>query len=197
MKTVAVAFIVLLAAAGAAGAARHPSLRAVKLAPPTFRGSGFQPNERITVSVRGTAVPSVRVVTDAQGRFRARLAPVAVCTAWTARAVGARGGTAVYHHARCAALDTDVAGTVKRMTKNVCGDQTPCTGPAPGVTVQAFEDGVLVAQTKTDANGNFSFSLASGDYTFDAIGQGAKPQSIHVTTSSTTHVSFLIDTALV
>src|ERR1700756_116260 len=143
MKALAVAAVLLALFAGAAGASvnRHPSLRALNLTPPTFRGSGFKAHEAVNVSVRGTATGSVHATTDARGRFHVRLAAMPSCTAWTVRALGLRGGIAVYHHARCASLTTDVTGVVRRPTGNVCSDQKACSGPDPGVTVQAFKSG--------------------------------------------------------
>ncbi len=82
-KAFVAALLVLTLSAGAASARVHPSLHALRLTPPTFRGSGFAPYEHVTVSLRGLSVPPVRVVADAQGRFRARLAAAPACTAWT------------------------------------------------------------------------------------------------------------------
>ena len=199
MKAFAAVVVLLVLSAGAASASVHQRARLhpLRLAPPTFRGSGFNPSERVTVTVRGAAVPSVRVRTDSYGRFRVRLAAVPARRAWTARALGARGEVAVYHHARYASLDTDVKGVVRRgPIKNICSDQEPCSAPAVGVTVQAFAGESLVAETTTDSNGQFSFALASGSYTVRALGHGTEPKTVRVNGSNAVHVAFMIDTGI-
>jgi hypothetical protein len=200
VKAFAASVVVLALSAGAASASvhRHASLKALNLTPPTFRGAGFKSHERVTVTVRGASVPSVHVTTGAGGRFRVRLAAMPSCRAWTVRARGAGGGTAVYHHSRCASLKTDVTGVVWRgPIRNVCSDKTPCSAPDPGVTVQAFEAGSLVAETTTDDNGRYSFSLADGQYTIQVLaGRRTKPRVVQVQTSNPVHLDFLIDTGI-
>lgn len=208
MKVLVAALLLLALSAGAANARvhqhrYHASLHPLNLTPPTFRGSGFKPHERVTVSLRGPQARSVHVKANAHGRFRVRLTAVSACKAWTVRAVGARGGRAVYRHARCAALATDVEGTVTRgPIKNVCIEGIPCSAPAANVTVQAFESGRLVAQTTTDDNGRFAFALAAGDYTIkpntkEAPGaRKTKPQKVHLTGSALVQLSFSIDTGI-
>jgi hypothetical protein len=199
MKALAAAVVFLLLCAGAASASlqRHASLRALNLTPPTFRGSGFGSHERVTVSLRGLQARPVHVKADAEGRFRVRLASLPSCRAWTVRALGVRGGVAVYRHSRCASLNEDVEGIVRRgPTKNICGVGDPCSLPASGVTVQAFEAGNLVAKTTTDGHGRFSFSLADGSYTVRAVGRGTEPKTVDVKTSSVAHVAFMVDTGI-
>ena len=199
MKAFAVAVVLVALSAGSATAStyRHPTLQAVNLTPPTFRGSGFEPHERVSVTLRSAAAPAVHTVTDASGRFRVRLAALPSCKAWTVRARGVHGGIAVYHHSRCASLNEDVKGVVRRgPIRNVCSDQTPCSAPDPGVTVQALLAGSLVAETTTDHNGRFSFSLADGDYTIRALGRGTEPKTVHVTASNPVRLAFLIDTGI-
>ena len=168
MKAFAAAVVLFLLCAGlaSAGLQSHASLRVLKLTPPIFRGSGFGSHERVTITLRGVRARPVHVRTDAEGRFRVRLAALPSCRAWTVRALGVQGGIAVYHHARCAASNADVEGVVRRSpTKNICLEGDPCSAPDPGVTVQAFRAGNLVAETTTDGHGRFSFSLADGSYT--------------------------------
>ena len=200
MKAFAAAAVFLALFTGAASASvhRHASLRAVNLTPPVFTGSGFKSHERVIVTVRGASAPSVHLTTGAAGRFRVRLAAMPSCRAWTVRARGADGAAAVYHHARCASLQTDVTGAVWRgPIRNVCSDKTPCSAPDAGVTVQAFEAGNPVAETTTDDNGRFSFSLADGEYTIQVLaGRGTEPKTIQVKTSNPVHLEFLIDTGI-
>ena len=199
MKAFAAAAVLLALSAGAASATvhRHASLRAVSLTPPAFRGSGFRAHESIDVTLRGAAVPSVHAMTNGRGRFHVRLAAVPSCRAWTVRALGARGEIAVYHHSRCASLDKDVKGVVRRgPIRNICIVGVPCNAPAAGVTVQALESGRLVAETKTDDNGRFSFSLADGAYTIQALGRGTEPKTVDVKTSNPVHLAFLVDTGI-
>jgi hypothetical protein len=200
VKAFVAAVIVLALSAGAASASvhRHASLRALNLTPPTFSGSGFKSHERVTVTVRGASAPSVHLTAGAAGRFRVRLAAMPSCRAWTVRARGADGGFAVYRHSRCAALKTDVTGVVWRgPIRNVCSDKTPCSAPDPGVAVQAFQAGNPIAETTTDDNGRFSFSLADGQYTIQVMaGRGTKPKVVQVQTSNPVHLDFLIDTGI-
>lgn len=199
MKALAAVLLLFLLSAGTATARVHrrASLRPLTLAPPTFRGSGFGAHERVTISLRGLRVPAAHVVTNARGRFRVRLASVPVSKAWTVRAVGARGERVVYHHSPWATLETDVEGTVKRgPITPICSVRSSCSAAVPGVTVQAFVSRRLVAETTTDENGSFTFSLATGDYTIRALGRGTKPQAVHVTTSTLVHLAFLIDTRI-
>lgn len=197
MKALAAALLLLALSAGAASASRHPSLRVVTLSPPTFRGSGFKPHEPVTVSVRGLPIHPVHVLANARGRFRVRLVAISTST-WAVRAVGAHGGTAVYRHTSHSSIaETDVEGVVQRGPLTpICTASTPCTGPAVGVTVQALQAGKPVAQTTTDHNGHFTFSLAPGDYTIQALGRGTEPKAVHVTTSTRVHLAFLIDTGI-
>jgi len=200
VKAFVAAVIVLALSAGTASASvhRHASLRALNLTPPVFSGFGFKSHERVTVTVRGASAPSAHVTTSAAGRFRVRLAAMPSCRAWTVRARGADGRIAVYHHARCASLETDVTGVVWRgPIKNVCSDKTPCSAPDPGVTVRVFQAGNPVAETTTDDNGRFSFSLADGQYTIQALaGRGTQPKTFQVKTSNPVHLELLVDTGI-
>jgi hypothetical protein len=205
MKAFAAAVAVLIAlSAGAANArvGRHASLRALNLTPPTFRGSGFESHERVTVSLRGLPSRSVHVKANAHGRFRVRLPAVPACRAWTVRAVGAGGGSVVYRHTRCAALETNINGVVWRgPIKNVCSEGVSCGAPAAGVTVQALKSGRLVAETRTGEDGGFTFALATGQYTIQLHTKGTpghktKPQTVHVVGAAPVHLSFQIDTGI-
>jgi hypothetical protein len=204
MKGLAAVVLLLALSAGAANARVHrqPSLRALNLTPPTFRGSGFKPHERVAVSLRGLRMRPVHVKADAHGRFRVRLAAASACRAWTVRAVGKHSGRVLYHHARCAALETSVKGVVWRgPIKNVCSDATLCGAPAAGVAVQALKAGHVVAQTSTAADGSFSFALAAGPYMIrlaakQAPGRKTAPQAVHVTGATLVHLSFQIDTGI-
>jgi hypothetical protein len=195
-KAFVIALLLLPLTAGAAGATLHPSLRAVHLTPPTFRGSGFHAHERVTVSLRIRHATAVHVRADASGRFRVRLAAVPKCGAWTVRAVGSRGSRAVYRHRACASEQSGVEGVVMRgPIVPVCVADEPCDAPAAGVTVQALQSGSVVATTTTDRNGRFTLLLAAGDYTIRPVGD-TQPQSIHVNASKLTEVAFLIDTGI-
>jgi hypothetical protein len=194
---VGVVIVALCAATASATIHRHASLRALSLTPPTFRGSGFAAHERVTVSSRGLRVTPVRLRANAHGRFLIRLGALPACKAWTVRAIGVRSGLAVYRHVRCASLKTDVRGVVRRgPTRSVCKVGEPCSAPAAGVTVQALESGSVVAETATDGKGQFSFSLADGDYTIQALGRGSEPKMVHVETSSPVQLAFLLDTGI-
>lgn len=198
MKAFAAAVVVIALCAGAARRVFTGTHRsALNLAPPIFRGSDFKAHERVDVSVRGAAVPSVHAMTDARGHFRVRLAAMPSCKAWTVRARGVQGGVAVHPHSRCGALQTDVKGVVRRgPTRNICIVGEPWTAPAAGVTVQALESGRLVAETTTGDNGRFSFSVADGSYTIPALGRGTEPKTVHATASNPVRLAFLIDTGI-
>lgn len=197
MKVQLAALLLFLLSAGAASASPHPSLRALSMSPPTFRGSGFGPHEHVTVSFRGVRVRPVRVVTNALGRFRVRVAALPACAAWTVRAAGVSGGAAIYRHFRCISAAADVVGIVKRgPTTPVCAASTPCYGPAAGVTVQAFGAGKLVAQTTTDSKGHFTFSLGDGYYTIHVLARHAETRTVHAARSAVVHLTLLIDTGI-
>jgi Carboxypeptidase regulatory-like domain len=196
-KAFVIALLLFPLAAGAANARLHPTLRALRLTPPTFRGSGFHARERVTVSLGILPATAVRVRADAGGRFRVRLAAVPKCGAWSVRAVGSRGSRAVYRHPTCASERTGVEGIVLRgPITPVCTSETPCDAPAPGVTVQALQNGNVVATTATDSKGRFALSLGAGDYTVRALDRDTQPQQVHVTASKLTEVAFYIDTGI-
>src|SRR5947209_4896937 len=175
-KALLVALLLLPLAAGAADAKLRPSLHPVRLSPPVFRGSGFRPREHVTVSLRILPAAKVHVVANAHGRFRVRLAAVPACGAWRIRAVGSHGSRAVYRHRVCAAASTGVEGVVLRgPTQPVCTAESACTPPASGVTVQASQNGDVIATTTTNADGRFTLPLASGDYTIQALGRDTQP----------------------
>jgi Carboxypeptidase regulatory-like domain len=195
-KAFVVALVLFPLAAGAANARLHPSLRALRLTPPTFSGSGFHARERVTVSLGILPADAARVRADAGGRFRARLAAVPKCGAWSVRAVGSRGSRAVYRHPVCATGRSGVEGIVMRgPITPVCVEGHPCDAPAAGVTVQAMQ-GNVVATTVTDKNGRFTLALQAGDYAIQALGQGTKPQQAHVSATKLTEVAFFIDTGI-
>ena len=138
----------------------------------------------------------MHVVTNSGGRFRVRLAKVPACRAWTVRALGARGGRAVYRRRACSAKD-DVEGVVRRAPITpTCVPGRDCSAPAAGVTVKASDAQGLVAETTTDGGGRFALSLAPGYYTISAVGRGAEPRDVRVTTSNVVHVSFVIDSGI-
>ena len=195
-KAFVIALLLFPLAAGAADAKLHPSLRVVRLTPPTFRGSGFHAHERVSVSLSISPARTERVRADASGRFRVRLAAVPKCGAWSVRAVGSRGSRAVYRHRACASR-SGVEGIVLRgPITPVCTADSPCDAPVPDVAVQALQNGTVVATTKTDQNGRFRLSLDAGDYTVRVPGQDTNPQTVHVTATKLTEVAFLIDTGI-
>jgi carboxypeptidase family protein len=195
-KAFLIALMVFPLAAGVASATLHPSLRLVRMTPPTFRGSGFHARERVTVSLNIVNTQKVRVRADAQGRFRVRLSAVPKCGAWKVRALGSRGSRAVYRHRACAAEGSGVEGIVMRgPITPICTPETPCDAPAPNVTVQALQDGAVIATTTTDRNGRFKLSLAPGDYMVRTLGD-AKGQAVHVSASKLTEVALYVDTGI-
>lgn len=196
-KAFLVALLLLPLAAGAADAKLQPSLRALRLTSPTFRGTGFRAHERVTVSLGILPAATVRVRADASGRFRVRLAAVPACGTWSVRAIGSRGSRAVYRHRACASAESGVEGIVVRgPIAPVCVAGSPCDAPAAKVTVQALQNGNVVAQTTTDRDGRFALSLAAGDYTIEALGRGAEPKTVRVTSSKLVDVAFYIDTGI-
>jgi hypothetical protein len=195
-KAFLIALLVFPLVAGAASATLHPSLRMVRVTPPTFRGTGFHARERVTVSLTILHAPKLHVRADAQGRFRVRLSAVPECGAWKLRAVGSQGSRAVYRHRACPAEGSGVEGVVMRgPVAPVCTPESPCDAPAPGVAVQALQSGSVVATATTDHNGRFRISLAAGDYMVRTLGS-AKAQSVHVSPSRLTEVALYIDTGI-
>lgn len=196
-KAFVIALLLFPLAATAATARLHPSLRALRLAPPTFRGSGFHARERVSVSLGILPTTTVRVRADANGRFRVRLPAVPKCGVWSVRAVGSRGSRAVYRHPVCASGRTGIEGIVVRgPIIPVCVAEAPCDAPAPGVTVRAMQSANVVASTTTDRKGRFTLLVTPGDYTVIALGRATKPQQIHVSASKLAEVAFFIDTGI-
>jgi hypothetical protein len=68
--------------------------------------------------------------------------------------------------------------------------------PGPDVTVQALQNGAVVATTATDNQGRFALLVNAGDYRIRALGHDTETQQIHVTASRLTEVAFLIDTGI-
>jgi len=195
-KALLVASLLFPLTANAADTKLHPSLRALRLTPPTFVGSGFHAHERVAVSLAILPADRERARADARGRFRVRLAAVPACGAWSVRAVGSRGSLAVYRHTACASRG-GVEGVVLRgPIVPVCEAGTPCDAPAADVVVQALRDGTLVAATRTGRNGRFILSLSAGDYTIRALGRGAAPRGVQVKASKLAEVAFFIDTGI-
>jgi hypothetical protein len=196
-KALLVGLLLFPLAASAANAQLQPSLHALRLTPPTFRGAGFHAHEHVTLSLRMLPASAVQVVANARGRFRVRLAAVPACGAWTVRAVGARGSRAVYRHPVCADATTGVEGIVLRgPTAPVCVAGSPCSAPAPDIAVQAQQAGKVVAETTTDKNGRYTLPLAVGDYTITALGRGTNPKIVHVSDAKLAEVAFFIDTGI-
>ena len=196
-KAFVVALVLFPLAAGAANARLRPSLRALRLTPPTFSGSGFHARERVTVSLGIFPADAVRVRADAGGRFLARLAAVPKCGSWSVRAVGSRGSRAVYRHPVCATGRSGVEGIVMRgPIAPVCVAGKPCDAPATDVTVQALQAGNVVSTTTTDEHGRFTLSLAAGAYTIQALGRGTEPRDIQVSAGKLSEVAFFIDTGI-
>ncbi len=197
-KAFLIALLLLPLAASAANAKLHPPrLRALRLTPPMFRGSGFHAHERGIVSLGILPADSARVRAGARGRFRVRLAAVPECGGWSVRALGSRGSRAVYRHRVCASARSGVEGIVLRgPTAPVCVAGTPCDAPAADVTVEALQNGNVVAQIATDNNGRFTLHLAAGDYTIEALGRGTDPETVSVSATKLIDVAFLIDTGI-
>jgi len=195
-KALLIALLLFPLASGVAGARLHPSLHALRLTPPTFRGTGFHPRERVNVSLGIRHETTIQVRADASGRFRVKFAAVPRCDAWTVRAVGSRGSRAIYRHPACAER-SGVEGIVLRgPITPVCTAGDPCDAPVPDVNVQALQGESVVASTTTDHNGRFTLLVAPGDYTVRALGGATRPQQIHVSASKLTEVAFLIDTGI-
>jgi hypothetical protein len=51
----------------------------------------------------------------------------------------------------------------------VCVVGVPCSGPAPGITLQFMRRGTVAGRTVTDANGRYRISLAPGVYAVRAL----------------------------
>jgi hypothetical protein len=93
--TVIVLLALVLGATGqsASGATTKAALRVVKLKPFTIGGSGFKPQERVTMRLSGGVKGNARGTATARGRITVSFpkAKVTACTGYTLRAVGAAG----------------------------------------------------------------------------------------------------------
>jgi hypothetical protein len=95
---------ICIAAAGQSGAAvQRATLRIVDdSTPPTLRGTGFQPHERVRVTIVAGTTRTVRpTVASASGRFLLRLTTIDInaCAGFSTVAVGNRGTRATLKRA--------------------------------------------------------------------------------------------------
>jgi hypothetical protein len=68
------------------------------------------------------------------------------------------------------ALATGLFGHVTRGPLTpVCVVGIPCSGPAPGVTLEFIRRGAVAGRTVTDARGRYRISLAPGVYAVRAL----------------------------
>jgi hypothetical protein len=88
-------FLVLLPAAGASARAAHVTVPS--LSPVTVRGVGFRSRERVAITVSAKSTHTKTVTASRLGAFRASFPGFSIgyCEAYTARARGNRGSTAV------------------------------------------------------------------------------------------------------
>jgi len=83
-----------LVGAGQARAApqARATLQVVRLKPFTVRGAGFKANERVVLRLTGDAIGTARGTATARGRFTVKFSrALTSCSAFTLRAIGARG----------------------------------------------------------------------------------------------------------
>ena len=95
MRGVAAAFLAALALSASAYAAPLPRLQ-ISENPLVIRGSGFQPRERIKLTVRADGTFVRRLIATSRGSFVARFPRIATdeCTGFSANALGAHGSRA-------------------------------------------------------------------------------------------------------
>jgi hypothetical protein len=102
------AAVALLAGASLASAQTAQRLRAIAIAPLTVRAVGFEARDTVRATLTRGRLRVVRTArTDGPGAFSVRfplLVAVEPCRELTVRAVGGRGGTALYVH-RCRPAD--------------------------------------------------------------------------------------------
>lgn len=93
LALILVALVFALVAPPSGAATPKASLRLLdETAPPTLRGSGFQPREHVrVVIVAGSTRTVKRVVATALGRFGVRVRDVDDCAGFSATAVGSKG----------------------------------------------------------------------------------------------------------
>lgn len=92
-RLIGVALLAAVVATSALAAPQRPSLRLESNDPLVFRGAGFKPRERVTVTVRDSSVRLVRVArATATGTFRVGFGSVTIdpCELG-ARAIGSKG----------------------------------------------------------------------------------------------------------
>jgi hypothetical protein len=93
----AAASVLLALVLTGAGATAQPNLRLVKAHPVAIHGSGFQPDERVRIVVRGASgVSRGRATADAAGGFSKtfRNAVIARCAGFEISATGSAGSRA-------------------------------------------------------------------------------------------------------
>lgn len=99
MKIAAViaAGVTAVVSAVALGATRSAHLSVTTTAPTTITGTGFKKHERVTVTVSASDTRTKRVVAGLRGGFTTTFKGFAIgrCVAYTVRAKGDRGSTAL------------------------------------------------------------------------------------------------------
>ncbi|MDA0165716.1 hypothetical protein OM076_35945 [Solirubrobacter ginsenosidimutans] len=95
--TLGVCLAVAIVAAAPVAAAPRPMIALVRTKPVQVRASGFQPGERVRVTVHADTASYTTATAGRDGRFDARVRGAAIshCHAFVITAAGAHGGHAV------------------------------------------------------------------------------------------------------
>lgn len=82
-------------------------------------------------------------------------------------------------------------------TQPVCEAESPCTAPAPGVSL-TFVSGSVSRHVETGARGTYSMRLAPGRYTVRVAGArfGYSPRSVTVSPGRMSTADIVIDTGI-
>ena len=84
----------------------------------------------------------------------------------------------------------------------VCRAETPCYGPAAGVTLQFLRSSALAGKVTTAKDGSYRLPLAPGTYVVRVAqetkrgGRGLEPVTVRVAAARWTRADFSIDTGI-
>jgi hypothetical protein len=134
------------------------TLHVVRLKPFTVRGAGFKANERVVLRLTGDAIGTARGTATARGRFTLKFSrALTSCSAYTLRAIGARGTRAL--------LKPKLRAACKPVATADFGPQSIVKGsrfkPGERLTVTLIGDGTRTRKATANAKGQFEVDFGA------------------------------------
>jgi len=157
VAAVAVGLLVVPAGAALGAGELSPVLRVVRVQPYTVQGAHFTAYERVTVTLTSGKRWATVAAANANGLFTATLpgGSIGKCSAYTVRAVGARGDSALFKTAACRKPSANV---VFRQGVIVVGTHFK---PGERLTVTLIGAQTWTQRTRANASGSFQVDLGS------------------------------------